>query len=225
MMRIRNTKMNPRLRAVLLSRSGLARKVSNMLGINTSVVQTPKAQMRIANNIYTRVITKNIIIVKPIAELSQKDLDASTSLFVVRVNARESTNMVICGTDMWGTKYSIPIKIDISPHFDYYQKGARDLATIIRRNAIGHFGCIYYVLNATNAHEAKRYVETYANKMGATHLHGKMVPNFCAEEDLAKLARKYSHGCLVMCRRGAESRANAVLGELTPKDTNGGVAA
>lgn len=205
MMRIRNTKMPPRMRTALLSRSGLARKVSNMLGINKSVVQTPKAQMRIANNIYTRVNTKKII-VKSIVKLSQKDLDASTSLFVVRVNARESTNMVICGTDMWGTKYSIPIKIDISPHFDYYQKGARDLATIIRRNAIGHFGCIYYVLNATNAHEAKRYIETYANKMGTTHLHGKMVSNFCAEEDLANLARKYSYGSSSGGRKSGKRR-------------------
>ena len=196
MTRIRNTKMTPRMRAVLLGRSGLTRKVANMLGINKTVFQTPNARMRIANNIYTRVSTKKIT-VKPIAELSQKDLDASTSLLVLRVNdrsyARDSIDINISGTDR-GEKYSIPIKIAISPQFDY-EKGSRDLATIVRRDcpSFVEYGCIYYVLNATNTHEARPSIETYANKMGVINLgYGSLMPNFCAQMNLGALSRKYS---------------------------------
>ena len=128
--------------------------------------------------------------VKSIAELSQEDLDASTSLFVIRVNdknyASDSVDMNISGTDR-------PIKIAIYPHRNY-GKGFRDLATIINTEASGmcDYGCIYYVLNATNADEARASIETYANKMGVTNGYGKLMPNFCAQMNLGELSRKHS---------------------------------
>lgn len=200
MMRIRNTKMTPRLRAALLSRSGLARKVANMLGINKSVVQTPKARMRIANNIYTRVNAKKKIIVTPIGELSQKDLDASTSLFVVRVNqpgyVRDPRDIKISGKDQWGRDFSnITAQLNIELQFDYNKSGDRKLASIVRREAGGFSGCIYFVLNAESIDEAAQHIAIYANTMGGYNSgYGKVLPNFCAEMDLAKLARKYNEG-------------------------------
>jgi hypothetical protein len=193
---IRNTKMTPRMKAALLGKSGLARKVATMLGINKTVFQTPKIPMRIANNIYTRLNKKNIII-KSIVELSQHDLDASISLWVVKVNSSEYApeppiNINICGTDQWGMKYSIPTKIAIYPH-DKYQQGHRDIATIVKLQASESvYGCIYYVLNATNKHEAMRHIERYANTLGAQSLgYGKFMPNFCGTMNLAEVSRRY----------------------------------
>ena len=53
--RIRETKMTPRMRAVLLGRSGLARKVMEMLGIDESAFQSQRARARIADTQERRV--------------------------------------------------------------------------------------------------------------------------------------------------------------------------
>ena len=55
LMKIRETKMTPRMRAVLLGRSGLARKVMEMLGLNESAFQTDRARARIADTVEKRV--------------------------------------------------------------------------------------------------------------------------------------------------------------------------
>ena len=55
LMRIRETKMTPRMRAVLLGRSGLARKVMEMLGIDESAFQTQRGVLRIADKVEKRV--------------------------------------------------------------------------------------------------------------------------------------------------------------------------
>jgi hypothetical protein len=213
MTQIRNTNMTPIMRAVLLGRSGLARKVATMLGNNKTVFQTPKELMRIANNIYTRVNTKKKIIIKSISELSQHDLDASISLWVVKVNYSdyapvEPININICGTDRWGTKYSIPTKIAIYPH-DQYQQGHRDIATIVNLQASqSSYGCIYYVLNATNRHEAMRHIERYANTMGAESCgYGEFMPKFCGSMNLAEVSRRYlpRGGPLVLSERQIRS--------------------
>jgi hypothetical protein len=200
MTRIRNTNMAPRMKAVLLSRSGIARKLANMLGINKSVVQTPKARMRIANNIYTRVnAKKKKIIVKPITELSQKDLDASTSLFMVRVDqpgyVRDPRDIKISWKDQWGKDFSKTARLNIEWQFDY-QMGDRRLESIVKREAGGFvtYGCIYFVLNAESIDEAAQHIEIYANTMGGIRDYGLILPNFCRQMDLAKLAREYSRG-------------------------------
>lgn len=58
LMKIRETKMTPRMRAVLLGRSGLARKVMEMMGIDESAFQTQRARARIADTTEKRVATK-----------------------------------------------------------------------------------------------------------------------------------------------------------------------
>ena len=55
LMRIRETKMSPRMRAVLLGRSGLARKVMEMMGIDESAFQSQRARLRIADTTEKRV--------------------------------------------------------------------------------------------------------------------------------------------------------------------------
>lgn len=54
-MRIRETKMTPRMRAVLLGRSGLARKVMDILGIDESAFQSQRARARIMDTTEKRV--------------------------------------------------------------------------------------------------------------------------------------------------------------------------
>jgi hypothetical protein len=56
--RIRETKMTPRMRAVLLGRSGLARKVMDILGIDESAFQSQRARARIADKVEKRVESK-----------------------------------------------------------------------------------------------------------------------------------------------------------------------
>jgi hypothetical protein len=56
--RIRETKMTPRMRAVLLGRSGLARKVMEMMGLDESAFQGQRARARIADTQEKRVATK-----------------------------------------------------------------------------------------------------------------------------------------------------------------------
>jgi hypothetical protein len=56
--RIRETKMTPRMRAVLLGRSGLARKVMEMMGLDESAFQSQRARARIADTMEKRVATK-----------------------------------------------------------------------------------------------------------------------------------------------------------------------
>ena len=53
--RIRETKMSPRMRAVLLGRSGLARRVMEILGLDESAFQTQRARARIADTTEKRV--------------------------------------------------------------------------------------------------------------------------------------------------------------------------
>jgi hypothetical protein len=56
--RIRETKMTPVMKAKLLARSGLARKVMEMLGLDESVFQGQRARARIADKVEKRVATK-----------------------------------------------------------------------------------------------------------------------------------------------------------------------
>jgi hypothetical protein len=124
------------------------------------------------------------IIVKPIDELSQKDLDASTSLFVIRVNnkGRVSTkDITISGKDQCG-KETVHLNIELQSD---YERGDRELASIVARE-VGSvaYGCIYFVLNAESIDEAARHIEI--------EIYAK--PNFCRHMDLAKLAREYSLG-------------------------------
>ena len=56
--RIRETTMTPVMKAKLLARSGLARKVMELLGMNTSAYQTQREQLRIADKMEKRVVTK-----------------------------------------------------------------------------------------------------------------------------------------------------------------------
>jgi len=56
--RIRETQMTPVMKAKLLARSGLARKVMELMGMNTSAFQTPREQLRIADKMEKRVETK-----------------------------------------------------------------------------------------------------------------------------------------------------------------------
>ena len=149
-----------------------------------------------------RVNAKKKIIVTPIGELSQKDLDASTSLFVVRVNqpgyVSDPRDIIISGKDQWGRDFSnITAQLNIEPQFDYHKRGDRKLASIVRREAGGFatFGCIHFVLNAESIDEAAQHIAIYANTMGGYNSgYGKVLPNFCAQMDLAKLARKYNEG-------------------------------
>ena len=143
---------------------------------------------------------KKKIIVTPIGELSQKDLDASTSLCVVRVNetgyVRVPRDITISGKDQLHGDFSKTAHLNIQLQFDY-ERGVRDLASIVRREAGGFVtsGCIYFVLNAESIDEAARHIEIYANTMGAwNHGHSTIQPNFCKHVDLARLARKYNEG-------------------------------
>jgi hypothetical protein len=59
-MRIRETKMTPKMRAVLLGRSGLARKVMEIMGIDESAFQTKKAMLKIADTTEMRVKSETV---------------------------------------------------------------------------------------------------------------------------------------------------------------------
>jgi hypothetical protein len=59
-MRIRETKMTPRMRAVLLGRSGLARKVMEIMGLDESAFQTKKARLKIADTTEMRVKSETV---------------------------------------------------------------------------------------------------------------------------------------------------------------------
>jgi hypothetical protein len=176
-----------------------------MLGINKSVVQTPKARMRIANNIYTRVNAKKNIIVKPITELTQEDLDASTSLFMVRVHnergyVRDPRKITISWKDQWGRDFSKIVHLNIERQIDY-QRGDRRLASIVDREddtfetwgGCKFYGCLYFVLNAASIDEAAQHIETYANTMGGDNAYGIVMPKFCAQMDVSELVNRYSH--------------------------------
>jgi hypothetical protein len=54
-MRLKETKMTPKMRAILLGRSGLARRVMEIMGLDESAFQTKKARLKIADTTEMRV--------------------------------------------------------------------------------------------------------------------------------------------------------------------------
>ena len=54
-MRLNETKMTPKMRAILLGRSGLARRVMEIMGLDESAFQTKKARLKIADTTEMRV--------------------------------------------------------------------------------------------------------------------------------------------------------------------------
>jgi hypothetical protein len=59
-MRIRETKMTPKMRAVLLGRSGLARRVMEIMGLDESAFQTKKGMLKIADKTEMRVKSETV---------------------------------------------------------------------------------------------------------------------------------------------------------------------
>ena len=89
--RIRETKMTPRMRAVLLGRSGLARKVMEMLGLDESAFQTPRARARIADKMEKRVATKATAYILP--KIAQDFIETQFAFAIKKVAEMRKSNV------------------------------------------------------------------------------------------------------------------------------------
>ena len=96
-MRIRETKMTPRMRAVLLGRSGLARKVMDILGLDESAFQSQRARARIADTTEKRVkgeTVRGIVLPDDIEVLFQKQ-EAGLINYIANVMNKKDVGLKI----------------------------------------------------------------------------------------------------------------------------------
>ena len=95
--RIRETKMTPRMRAVLLGRSGLARKVMEMMGLDESAFQGQRARARIADTQERRVrgeTVRGIVLPDDIEVLFQKQ-EAGLINYIANVMNKKDVGLKI----------------------------------------------------------------------------------------------------------------------------------
>ena len=147
------------------------------------------------------------VAVKTILELSQADIDGSTSLYAVRGCSR--FDVEYCG---WEKK---PIRI-------YGKLGQRNLEKIVGWLTGGmDRGCIYYVLNAPDIAEATHHIELYANTKGSTDIGlGQTRPAFCKETDFKQVSAKFRQAPRGVMPRNITSSDSAAA-ELLRRDELG----
>lgn len=160
------------------------------------------------------------VAVKTILELSQADIDGSTSLYAVRGCSR--SDVEYCG---WEKKpiriYGKDYHIDITDDY-YYKLGERNLEKIVGWLTGGmDRGCIYYVLNAPDIAEATHHIELYANTKGSTDIGlGQTRPAFCKETDFKQVSAKFRQAPRGVMPRNITSSDSAAA-ELLRRDELG----
>jgi len=149
------------------------------------------------------------VAVKTILELSQADIDGSTSLYAVRGCSRPDVDYgwEKKEINIHGNLYHIDIIADY-----YYNRGERNLEKIVKwLTSSGGKGCIYYVLNAPDIKEVTRHIEIYANTKGSIDMgySSKSMPLFCKETDFKQVSAKFQQASQGVMPRNITSSDSA----------------
>ena len=131
------------------------------------------------------------VIIKPILELSQADIDESTSLYVVSVCSKdyggwEMKKITIVYKGDKGKEYDIGIGIKNLTKL-------RNLEAVVKQSTSGRTeGSIYYVLNALSIDDVRDIIETYATLKGTYHKGaGTFGPVVCQVVDIKTVTDKF----------------------------------